>query len=358
MGMELNMAAFFKDRICSKLALLRGRGKWCPIGVDIADDAVKVVQLANNGKGAVLLAADSRNCPEQIKPGSTEWQRWAISAISELTANGRFRGKSVAAAIAPRDVFIDHIRMPPSPEGSANTRTGGTKQHSEQMQQNFIVSKIKQKLPFEADQAMIKYIPTEDDNAIVIATERKKIDRHLAIYERANLQISSISVWPMAITNTYVKFFGRRKSDIEAVVMLLDMEPARTNMVICRHVNLLFAHSISIGTNQLGADSDESSSGKQNDEMTARLILELTGCRRHFSSMYRKARIERLIFLSDHFADKIVCTAIAKQLELPAQMGDCLAAVRIPESTNANGPGIDRRECQINWATAFGLGLS
>jgi len=358
LGMKLDMAALFNSRIRSKLAFLPGRGKCYPIGVDISDGALKLAQLANNPKGAVLVAADSRNCPEQIEPGSAEWQRWAISAISELTANGRFRGKNAAAAVAPGDVFIDHIRMPPSAESPANDKTTGKRRRFEQSLHNSIVSKIKQKLPFEAEQAMIKYIPTEDDNAIAIATERKKIDRHLAIYERANLQISSITVWPLALTNTYVQFFGRRKSDIDAVVMLLDMEPGRTNVVICRHKKPLFACSISIGTGRLGAVADKSGSTAQNDEMTARLALELTGCRRHFSSIYKKARLERLIFLSGRLADRNIYTAIAKQLELPAQMGDCLAAVRMPASAEADGPDIDRRQCQINWATAFGLSLS
>ncbi len=358
MGMKLDMAAFFNSRIRSKLAFLPGRGKCHPIGVDISNGVLKLAQLASNPKGTVLVAADSRNCPEQIEPGSAEWQRWTINAISELTANGRFRGKNAAAAVAPGDVFIDHIRIPPSAEGPANTKTAGKKRHSEQLLQNSIVSKIKQKLPFEAEQAMIKYIPTEDDNAVAVATERKKIDRHLAIYERANLHISSITVWPLALVNTYVQFFGRRKSDIDAVVMLLDMEPERTNVVICRHKNLLFACSIFMGTSQLGAVADKSGSAARNDEMTARLVLELTGCRRHFSSIYKKARLERLIFLSGRSADRNICTAIAKQMELPAQMGDCLAAVRMPALADANGPDIDRRQCQINWATAFGLGLS
>jgi len=332
-----------------------------PIGVDIGDDVVKIAQLAANEKAVKLVAGGSRNRPDTIEPGSAEWQRWAITALGELVGTANYKGRKIAAVIPPWDVFIDHIRMPGLSETSADTSDGQTVQKgSQEKTQAAVLSKIKNKLPFEPDEAMVKYIPAEDDNVVVIAAQRKHIDRHLAIYEKTNLQISSIAVWPVALANCYVHFFGRRKSDIDTVVMLVDIDADRTNVVICRHKNLLFAQSICIGAQQLAIPDEKpgkkSKSEPVQDEIIARLVLELAGCRRHFASMYKKARIERLIFLSGQAVDKQVYAIIAKQLELPAQIGDCLAAVEIGSS--ANGAGIDRRGCQINWATAFGLSLS
>jgi len=85
------------------------------------------------------------------------------------------------------------------------------------------------------------------------------------------------------------------------------------------------------------------------------LVLELTACRRYFGSMYKEVRIERLIFLSGQAVDKDIYATIAKQLEMPAQMGDCLRAVEIADPC---GSGINRRGFQLSWATAFGLSLS
>jgi len=326
----INMFGFLKNRVF-------------PIGVDIGDDALKLAQLENSGNSISLIAGGSENRPADVKPGSGDWQRWAIEAIKKLTANERFRGRDVIAAIPASEMFIDHIKMPKIGGGVPNAKKGvwGT----DDKLQEAILSKIKQKLPVDPAHAMVKYIPTEQDNVLVIAAEREKIDRHLAIYEKTNLRIKSIGVWPMALTNSYTSFFGRRKTDIEAIVCLLDIQANCTNVVICRHKNLLFARSIPIGAKQISTET-----------MVTRLVLELTACRRHFDSMYRNARTERLIFLSGQTVDKDVCTTIAKQLEMPAQMGNCLAAVKIP--TNQVGSGIDRRECQFSWATAFGLSLS
>jgi Tfp pilus assembly PilM family ATPase len=159
------------------------------------------------------------------------------------------------------------------------------------------------------------------------------------------------------MTNSYARFFGRRKSDAEAIVTLLDIDTNCTNVVICRHKNPLFACSIPVGAKQLGMapNRGERHLGVPANVMIAKLVLELAICRRRFGSMYETAQVERLIFLSSHTVDGGICTAIAKQLGMPAQIGDCLAAVKI---ANLYGLGVDRRHCKVNWATAFGLSLS
>ena len=313
-----------------------------PIGVDINDDVITMVQLANNGKGFSLLAGGTKHRRQDVIPRSSDWQRWAIEAMHDLTTNGKFRGRDIIALIPANEVFIEHIKMPKLKDAGPNAKKDPS--DPDEKLRDAIFSKIKQKLPFQPEDAMIKYIVGEEDNVLVIASERTKIDRHLAIYEKANLQIKSIGVWPMALINTYTTFFGRRKSDIEAIVMLLEIDTNCTNVVICRHKNLLFARSIPIGTKQL-----------ETDEAITRLVLELTACKRHFSSMQREVQIERLIFLTGQGTITNVFATIAKQLEMPAQMGNCLGAVEIEDSWRSR---IDRRDCEVNWATAFGLSLS
>lgn len=312
------------------------------IGVDLNGDSLKLVQLANNGKGVNLVAGRIANRPENVQPGSASWQRWAMGAITEAMSSGRFRGKDVVAAIPASDVFIDNIKIS-TPFTKPPSGASGKKKADDEVPPA-VFSKIKQKLPFQADNGMVRYIPTEDDNALVIATERTIIDRHLAIYEKAGLNIKSICVWPVALANCYIRFFGRRKVDLRTVIMLLDIEAHCTNVVICRHRNLLFARSIPIGAQQLG-----------DEKILTRLVLELNACRRHFSSMHPSTRIERLVFLSGSAVDENVYRTMAKQLEMQAQVGDCLAAVEL-ESLYTSG--VDRRDSRVNWAIAFGLSLS
>ena len=305
----------------------------CPIGVDMGENTIKLVQLSCNsngdGNGIQVVTGGSKSRPDDIKHGSAPWQHWCIEVVKSLISSNGYKGKEIIAAMPAKEVFIDNVKV---------------EHANEENLQELAFKKAKQKLPFETDDALLKCIPAEEKNVVVIATERKKIDRYLAIFEKANLNIHSIGIWPLALINTYVKFFARRKSDSETVALLVEVEQECTNIVVCRHKNLLFAHSIPIGAVQL-----------QVDEMLNRLILELEQCKRQFRSLYKKALLERLIFLSGQSLDKDVYTKIAKQMELPAQVGDCLAAV---EMHNPSEAAIERRNCKINWSTAFGLSLS
>ena len=129
--------------------------------------------------------------------------------------------------------------------------------------------------------------------------------------------------------------------------MLLNVEQNCTNVVICRAKKLLFARSIEIGAKKL-----------YDENAVSELIEELVSCRRYFASLQKGLQIERLVFLSGQQLSDVrhdYCTTIAKQLKLPAQIGDCLAAVKTEDFYEC---GIDRRQQQYSWATAFGLSLS
>ncbi len=63
-----------------------------------------------------------------------------------------------------------------------------------------------------------------------------------------------------------------------------------------------------------------------------------------------------MMFLGGQAYDKHLCQSIAKQMNLPAQVGDPL--MRIAHVSDAGlQAGLDRREPQPGWAVAVGLGL-
>ncbi len=300
-----------------------------PIGVDLAGDGLRLIQLKQTGSGVRLIAGRSVPRPDTIPLGSAEWQHWAIQAIHEAMADRRFKGRKVIAAMPASDVYIDLLRAPKVDHAGL---------------ERAVLTRIENRLPFDPANALVRCLPAENDHVIAVATNRTMIDRHLAIYEKAALMLNSICIWPVALANCYTRFFGRRQSDLQAVVLLLDIEPACANVVICRHKNLLLARSTPLGTNDL-----------HDEKALNRLVLELNACRHQFAAAYKNTRIERLIFVSGQAVDAALCAEIARQLDMRAQMGDCLRAVTAADVFKC---GIDRRSSNINWATAFGLSLS
>jgi Tfp pilus assembly PilM family ATPase len=294
-------------------------------------DGLRLAQLAHSGQQLSLAAGCWQDCPANVEPGSAVWQRWAADAAREMIGSNGFRGKMIAGAMLPGDVLIETVKMPKAAEGKM---------------EDALFAKVKSQMSVRLgrENALVRYVPTDQDNALVMVADRDLINRHLAIYERAGLSLKSMGAWPEALTACYAHFFGRRQSDAQAVVMLVNVEAGCTNVVICRHVHLLFARSIPIGSRRL---TDEKALNG--------LMLEVTACRRDFVSMYRNMPVTRVIFLSGPTVKTQVYATIAKQLEVQAQIGDCMAAVQVPDPT---GQGPDRRACPVSWATAFGLSLS
>ena len=304
-----------------------------PIGIDMGDGVLKLAQLNKGIKGTRLVCGRSRPYPSLMRNGSLDWQKWAIETIHELISDGNFQGREVIAALPSSEVFIDLVKAPKLKDAESIEEA--------------VFAKVKQKVPFESANVMTKCIPTEEENILFVATDREKINRYLAIYENAHLQIKSICIWPMALARSYATFFGRRASDANSVVMLLDIESNCTNIVICRHKNVLFARSVQIGLRDL-----------KSSELIDRLAIELINCKRAFSLLYRNSNIDRLIFLSGFQysgIEKETWTKLAKKLEMPAQIGDCLAAVEVHVKDGAGC--IERRGCEFSWAAAFGLSL-
>jgi len=240
--------------------------------------------------------------------------------------NGQFRGREIVVALPAADLFVDHLKCPPSSEGKLD---------------EVVFSKIRRKLPpgWTRNNIVIRCIPTEQDNTLVIAAERAILDRHLAIYERTRLKVKSMVVWPVAMANCYARFFARRGADHRSVVMLLDIQSDCSNIVVCRGGKLLLANSIPIGTLRLG-DTRE----------TDRLTWELTALRKQLSSLYRDVQIERLILLSGVAVDPDACRKIGAELGVRVQRADCRVVLGM-ETTP------DDATAQMNWTLAFGLSL-
>lgn len=89
-------------------------------------------------------------------------------------------------------------------------------------------------------------------------------------------------------------------------------------------------------------------------EPIERLVHELTLCRRYHEATFPNLHVSRLVFVGGEARHRSLCQAIARQMDLAAQVGDPM--VRMSRTTEV-GPesGIDRRLPQPDWAVALGL---
>ncbi len=309
-----------------------------PIGVDLGDGHLRMAQLGFDGKGTFLHSGACRAKPEEITSGSAEWQRWAAETVGEMVLKNGFKGKNIITSLPSDDVFIDQTRMTRVPEDKLARA---------------IFSEVSNKLPFPIESATLKHVILERTlngdkiDILMLATEQKKVNRHLAIYEAAGLDIQSICVWPQTLINSYVNFFGRRQEDNDVVVMLMDICEDRCNIVVCKQFDLIFARVIPIGLKQL-----------HNDGMIEKLTSEVDSCRRYCGATSTECRVQKLLFLAGAEIDKEIpakVAELARRVHLPAQMGDVLSAISERPGRKNN---IDKCQKDVAWAVAFGLSLA
>lgn len=311
----------------------------CPIGVDIDGTGIKMAQLAYENNGIHMVKANFAQLSDEVEFGSSEWQRWAISSIKRMLEEGGFSTRHIVTSMPSRDVFVEQCSIP-------NTK----KNEMEQA----IFSKIKQGLPFKPEAATVQHVVIGDSKSnpknvdvLVMATEKEKVERHLAIYERANLEIKGITLWPLAMVKAYTKFFGRRQADRDITVLLLNIDMNYSNIVICQHDDLLFARTMPVGYVHI-----------TNDNMSERFISEIEACVRYFESSNANKTIKRLMLLASDAPESAVCkkiSAFAQSRSVPAQIGDVLKACNI--GNTLDNPVLDRRNCNVDWTNAFGLSL-
>ena len=86
------------------------------------------------------------------------------------------------------------------------------------------------------------------------------------------------------------------------------------------------------------------------------MVEQLTQCLRYYESVFRNQSIERAIFVGGQAYDKRLCGALARRLNLPAQVGDPLVRIQRSPGCEAN-VRVDCRQPQPGWAVAVGLSI-
>lgn len=312
--------------------------KLCPVGVDLGSGFLRMAQLGISGQGPYLHAAGITEKPADLAVGSPAWQRWAVDAIRSLMKAHPFSGKRVVIALPSDDLFIDQVRLPKAAVDKLEAAA---------------LLKVQKRLPFAPEAGLIRYVVAEhpdskspETEVLVMAAPRVQLDHHLAIYDKAGLDIQAVSVWPFAMIASYSRFFCRRKNEQDRVVLLMDIGTNHCNIVVCRGGNLLFARAIPIGFAQI-----------KQGEMVQRMIAEVDACCRYYEGMAGSKPIERLVFLAGTGMDRVVCdklAELAQRMQVAAQIGDVLTAVQVdPDKPTP----IDRRNSKVDWAMAFGLSL-
>jgi type IV pilus assembly protein PilM len=345
-----------------------------PIGVDFGSSRIKLAQLRFSGETVELLAAGSAEVPASKTATPSQRIEMLSQALRGVVRSSPFKGNRSILCIPARDTFVHQAKIPKlTPEAT----------HAA------VLAELRDKLPYPVEQAVVQEIVAGDvkrdgeqrREVIITAVSQKTLEAYLGVAERAKLDVIGVNIEACAVVECFSRLF-RRSTDSARTIMYIDLGAFSTQVVLAHGNDVAFLRNLSTGGSQMDEAvakglriglsqaramrrdlQKNEESGAAHDELYHLLdgsldsmADELTQCLRYYESVFRNRSVERVIFVGGQAHDKRLCQALARRLNLPAQVGDPLLHVSRVAGAGLE-IGLDRRQPNPDWAVAIGLSL-
>lgn len=351
-----------------------------PIGLDIGNDSIKMLQTEIVGNSLSVVAAARQPLPVAAREKAELRIPMAIDVIRQMFRHGGFAGRRIVVPLPRELLHIKNLRMPLIP------------QHELAPAVKFEAKNI---FPFDTDKAHVQIIPAGEvrqgidvrQEVIVLAARHDEVNGFLEQIHRCGAIVESIDIEAAALYRSQERFIRRREDEQEVIVMV-DVGNRRSKVVIGRGRDISFIKPIEIGSHhlhealskKLGITIDEARAlrrrlieaapgpGMSLDavrkdsvrqavfdatrSMMENLGREIALCLRYYSVTFRGQRPAKVRLLGGEAADPLLLGVLNSSLSVPVDAGRPLFSVDTSRMEQA-----DRMGFGSEWAMAFGLSL-
>lgn len=372
---------------------LKSRGL-LPIGLDIGQNSIKMIQLMVNGEQSSVIAAqkthiDHSICDEQEKT------KFIISAIKRMLTEGQFNGNNVISSLPNEGLNITSLRL-------ADTQSDVIEQA--------LRKEVVQRFGLDPDEDAIQYVIAGNvhqgdeikSELILFAAANETIKSHIELLEQAGLKPISIDTVPCALFRSFERSL-RRQEDRERTVVFVDVGSKFTTVVFGRGRDISFVKQIPIGGDKfneeialkLGVNISEaemlrkalqrekSFSSSKSDlleqpadgnehklEASTRQVIvdavsavaegltrEISLCLRYYTVTFRGKRVEQAFFTGGGAYEYILLDVLKRQLAVEVEVAQPLKGFSMSREKGNMNFDSDRRGLLCEWAVAIGLSL-
>ena len=386
-----------------------------PIGLDIGHHSIKMIQLVMNGERIKVLAADKVRIDSGIDGDAAERKSFIISAVKQMLANGKFRGKDVVTCLPNDSLRITSLRLAEAAD--------------DEIEQN-LRKEAAQRFGLDPDKDSVDYmlagsVQQEDEvknEWILFAADSETIKNHIEMLEQIHLNPVAIDTVPCALFRSFERLL-RRQADKERTVVFVDVGSRFTTVVFGRGEEINFVKQIPVGGEKFnkeiaaklgiglndaemlrnmlrmekpapagdvpiggekslanpvrpeglnGADDQNqpvavpvvAGSGEL-DASTRQAVVDTVGaiaeelareislCFRYYTVTFRGRHVDRVIFAGGEAYENILLNVLRRQLAVDVEVAQPLRGF---DMTNVNFDG-NRQSSLCEWAVAVGLGL-
>jgi type IV pilus assembly protein PilM len=363
-----------------------------------------MIQLGINEERISVLAADKVRVEAGINGDGEARRSFVISAIKQILAKGKFRGRNVVSCLPNDELRITSLRL-------SETETDEI--------EVALKKEASQRFGLDPEKDTINYLVAGDvqygdevkNELILFAASDETIRSHIAMLEEVQLRPVAIDTVPCALFRSFERS-RRREEDKEQTVVFVDVGSQFTTVVFGRGGEISFTKQIPIGgekfnseiASKLGVSIDEaeilreklqmesaikagiglgvpksSSPGQDRavsilqagqdgnalDTSTQQVMVDAIGaaaeelakeislCLRYYTVTFRGKLVERAVFSGGEAYERILLNVLRRHLTAKVEVAQPLKGLDI---TNVNFDN-NRRDLLCEWAVAVGLSL-
>lgn len=355
-----------------------------PIAIDFGSSSVKLLQITP-GENPSIQAAVGLRVPDAIRLDRDGRIQYLEKQLPRMFRKGGFKGRRVICSVPSVETLVQHLQV--SNIMGVDREEAIKEQFAAQRglsPHNMVIR------TYEVTEVHRDGQPLSE--VICFAISREAVMRYVELLDRCKLEAVGVHSEIIGVVRAF-DHLQPRPEEPSVTTLYVDMGWGSTKVAISHDAQIVFARCIQIGgqhldkrlADRLGCDlasaraqriseqvlatstpggsskkagaavatSEESGVGAEAAEIAHALAEELSMCVRYHESLFRGQKIDRMIFLGGEARDVTLCQAVARELRLPAQLGDPLTRFGCKRSLRT--PGLSLGQPQPGWAVVCGL---
>lgn len=372
---------------------LKSRGL-LPIGLDIGNNSIKMIQLLVNGEQLSVIAAQKARIDHSINDEQKK-NMFIVSAIQRMLAEGRFHGSNVVSSLPNEGLEITSLRL-------AEAQSDAIEQA--------LRKEVVLRFGLDPDEDAMQYVIAGNvhqgdeikNELILFAVANETIKSHIELLEQTGLKPVSIDTIPCALFRSFERSL-RRQEDRERTVVFVDVGNQFTTVVFGRGGEISFVKQIPVGGEKFNEEiasklgigiseaealrealqmeksfpvsnhdlSEQSLEGNEQkleattrqaivdavSEVAEELTREISLCLRYYTVTFRGKRVVQAFFTGGGAYEYILLDVLKRQLAVEIEVAQPLKGFDMSKERGNLNFDSDRRGILCEWAVAVGLSL-
>lgn len=343
-----------------------------PIGVDVGDHTIRMIQFTRDGDKRIALAAASRLLGGDTGPHSGEaYHRAVADAVRDMLSTGGFRGHLAVSCLPAASLLYKNIRLPKMPHDELASA---------------VQWEASERLKFAKDEMSVQYYDAGEvlqgqdarQEVILLAAPKRLIEQHVGTLRACDLELCAIDAVPSALARC-IEFAYPLSDQDTPVRVVIDVGYNGTKVLITHNHRVCFFKLIEIG----GRHMDEALASKlelpgsaaaqarkewmaggtvgQADgrilsvlgPVVEEMAREIGLCLRYYSVTFRGRRPEEAWVVGGESGNAWLWMKLCEEVGLKPSPNDPLASLDLaPVHAAVGGP-----DKWVGWSVAVGLAL-